>query len=132
MLRAWNMRLIWMAGLLLLVAVSSAHASEIPVNEICTRSGDPFVGPCFTVHGRMTAGGDNIVVRIWPVGTHRLFGYADGALQCAFPSSVMTLLQTGQSVYADIIVRPVTDSRPGFMQFVCVSSASKIVRVPTR
>ncbi len=74
----------------------------------------------------MTAGADNIVVRIWPVGTKRLLGYADGALKCGFPQGVMDTLAAGHQVYADIVVRPVTESRPGVMQFVCVAAAHNI------
>ena len=106
--------------------VAVGWSAEIPTGEICSRSGPPFVGSCYTLRGRMTAGADNIVVRIWPVGTKRLLGYADGALHCEFPKRVMDELAAGHQVYANIVVRPVTKSRPGVMQFVCVAAAHNI------
>jgi len=76
----------------------------------------------------MTQGSDNIAVRIWPVGTKRLLGYADGALRCEFPRGVMDELAAGRQLYADIVVRPITEPRPGVMQFVCVAAAHNIKR----
>ena len=72
------------------------------------------------------AGGDNILVRVWPVGTHRLLGWTNGEL-CELPDSIASLMKAEKTVYADVTVRPLTSSRPGYMQFVCIARAEKTV-----
>jgi hypothetical protein len=44
----------------------------------------------------------------------------------ALPENVEAALDADHFVYADFDVCPFTESRPGFMQFVCVESASNL------
>ncbi len=45
------MRVVALAVLIGCIATLSEGA-EIPVGEICSRAGPPFVGPCYTVRAR--------------------------------------------------------------------------------
>lgn len=101
---------------------AAAYTASIPADLICSHSGSPFVGPCRTIHGDVALGGDNILVRIYPSGSNRILGYADEALQCALPQNLEALLIKERVVEADVVIRPVTESKPGFMQFVCIAS----------
>jgi hypothetical protein len=107
-------------------ALNAAQPESIPAARVCSHSGPPFVGPCRTVHGGLALGGDNIYVRIYVEGTGRILGYADGALRCTLPQDLENILMKEQYVEADVVVRPVTVSKPGFMQFVCISSVKNI------
>jgi hypothetical protein len=71
-------------------------------------------------------GGDNIYVRIYVSDTGRILGYADGALRCDLPRGLEDILVKEQEVEADVVVRPVTISKPGFMQFVCIASVRNL------
>jgi hypothetical protein len=44
---------------------------------VCTHHG-VFVGPCFTIHGRMYAANGSPSYRIWIVGSNRIFGVHEG------------------------------------------------------
>jgi len=108
------------------LGAAKAAVAAIPPDKICAYSGPPFVGPCFTIHGRLYAGADNIAVRIWRVGTHRILGYPDKGLPCGIPPELEPPLRAEKTIYADVTVRPVTESEPGVMQFVCIVSATNV------
>jgi hypothetical protein len=118
----------------LLGVVSSGHVSgaakaaveAIPPDKICAYTGAPFVGPCFTIRGRLYAGADNISVRIWRIGTHRILGYPQRGLPCDIPPELKPALRAEKTIYADVTVRPVTASEPGVMQLVCIVSATNV------
>jgi hypothetical protein len=131
------MRLVASVVLLLLAPGASplrAQGAFIPADQVCASNDSIFVGPCRSFQARLTPGADNISIRIWPVGTNRLLGYADGALKCHLPPMLERLMDEGKTVYADLTVRPVTRSQPGHMQFACVASAQhmKVEGVRTR
>ena len=111
---------------------SYTQADSIPADRVCSSSDSIFVAQCFTVHARLVPGADNILVRIWPVGTTRILGYADGALKCSLPPKIDSLMTAEQVVFADVVVRPVTRSRPGYMRFVCIATATRLVVRPIR
>jgi len=98
------------------------QAPRIEPNQICASTDSLFVGPCRSLRARLVPGADNIVIRIWPVGTRRLLGYAGRALECRLPSNLEVLMKQGQTVFADVAVRPVSPARAGAMQFVCIAS----------
>jgi hypothetical protein len=115
------------AGFLLLTAASAkSQPDAIPPDRICAHAGPPFVGPCYTIHGDLIAGGDNIQIRLHPKGTERILGYADGALRCSLPRGLEDTLAKAQVAEADVTIRPVTKSRPGVMQFVCIASVKNM------
>jgi hypothetical protein len=113
-------------GVLLSVVRATAEPEAIAADRVCSHIGAPFVEPCRTIHGNLVWGGDNIQVRIYPSGTKRILGYADGALRCALPRELEEVLAATPVVEADVTIRPVTTSKPGVMQFVCIASASNV------
>lgn len=88
---------------------------------------------CRTVHGRLFASNGNPAVRIWVVGTKRILGIdADEDLSLdQLPANVRGLwLPTGNlfnaSVYGDFRVCARKPQRPGVMQMVVVTHASRL------
>ena len=77
------------------------------------------------MRARLEPGGDNILVRIWPVGTKRLLGWTNASV-CVLPAQIESLMKEGKNAYAVVTVRPLTRSKPGHMQFVCVADARSI------
>ena len=118
-----------LAAVSLMVMASTAWGASdlIPADQVCASSDRVFVGPCFNLHARLMQGGDNIEVRIWPVGTKRQLGWAGDAKRCSLPPTLEALMAAAKTVYADIVVRPVSQSRPGTMQFVCIAAVQKLV-----
>ena len=125
------------SGLVLVSWGSLAHGQQAvgAANETCASKNPAFVGPCVTMRARLQHGGDNVVVRIWPVGTKRTLGYlGDGVspdgrdVHCQLPQAVEeAVVDEDKTVYADVTVRPITQSRPGAMQFVCIAAAKRVV-----
>jgi hypothetical protein len=93
--------------------------------------GNPkVVGPCYSVHGRLSRGADTIQLRLWPVGTHRMLGVSDGpkindAENPIYPKTI-TVADVDE-VYGDFEVCPFTPEREGEMRFVCIESATHLV-----
>jgi len=110
----------------LIVVPANSQPDVIPADRICAHTGAPFVGPCLAIHGELVAGRDNIQVRIQPKGSKRILGYADGALRCSLPPGLEEILETASAIDADATIRPVTVSKPGVMQFVCIASVKNM------
>jgi hypothetical protein len=93
--------------------------------------GNPkVIAACYTVHGRATFGNGTPALRIWPVGTKRMLGVtavpiADDADDAIVPKN-FGIPNGADGVYGDFEVCPFTPERKGFMQMVCVESASHI------
>jgi hypothetical protein len=107
--------------------IPTGQSGIIHADQICSSNNSMFVGSCFRLHARLEAGADNIMVWIWPVGTKRMLGYAGKALVCDLPKNITPFLSANKTIYTDIIVRPVSKSMPGYMQFVCIASATHLV-----
>lgn len=130
-------RIAGLAGLVSLGWALQIQAEPVTIaaDQICASSDEHFVGPCFKIHARLQAGADNIVVWIWPVGTHRYLGYlgyADlgrGDEPCDLPPVLISPLQAYKTVYADVIVRPISRTRRHQMQLVCIAGANHLVVV---
>ena len=89
-------------------------------------------GACFVVHGRLAVWNGDPAMRIWRIGTKRMLGVvgADGDAASAnlTPSSVDRVRTTNfTEVDGDYRVCPLTASKPGRMQIVCIDSAAKLV-----
>jgi len=99
--------------------------------DVCTSHG-VFVGPCFTIHGRMYGANGSPSYRIWIVGSNRIYGVHEGIGEtaCSPPAMLDSLIGEDKLIYADFVVRPVTPDTPGLMRMVCVASASHIVTSP--
>jgi hypothetical protein len=121
------------SSLLLLVALAAnAHAG----NGTYTACHDnpTLVGNCFSVHGRLTTKNGGPAMPLWVTGTHRLLG----VMECwrdlnhcsALPDNVAFAKDypPGELLtYGDFVVCPFTRSHPGWMQFVCIDKASRLV-----
>jgi hypothetical protein len=107
---------------------------RIPPASVCRRQGFPFVEPCQTVHAMLGLTNGTPGARLWKIGTKRILGvweWIGEGSPCPLPASLNRLLGVEDKVvYADFVVRPVSRSTPGYMQMVCVASASKIVTRP--
>src|SRR6266550_3579818 len=101
----------------------------IPADSVCAHPA-AFAGPCETVHGRLALGNGTPLIRIWKIGTKRILGVPEVDEEpyrvCALPKGVEALLDHRKLMYADFVIRPLTPSRPGYMQMVCVVSASHV------
>ncbi len=112
--------------ILLALPIAYSHAQK-------TRSckGNPkLVAECFIVHGRATVGNGTPQMRIWRIGTHRVFGIVPPENEI-IPDNLGEALVTGDvtsnEVYGDFEVCPFTKSKAKHMQMVCVESASHLV-----
>lgn len=103
----------------------------IDASQVCTHSRG-FVGPCITVHGRLSRFSDNAPLQIWPVGTSRLLGVqtADSPfylpVACRVPAELDHTVDLETAIYADFVLRPLTPPRPGVMQRVCIAQARRV------
>jgi hypothetical protein len=93
--------------------------------------GNPkVVAACYVVHGRATFGNGTPALRIWPVGTKRMLGVTAGPIadDADDPIAPKNLAIPGgaEALYGDFEVCPFTPERKGYMQMVCVESASHI------
>ena len=116
------------AAAALLLAASAAAAAEEP--PPC-KGAPTVVDACFTVHGRLGVY-NGIPIRICVMGTKRMLGVKDatGGGITVRPE-IQTLLSQGETdatvVYGDYEVCPLSKPHPGWMQFVCVESATHLV-----
>lgn len=94
------------------------------------RTRHDLVGPCWTVHGRLSVYNGAPMARIWPIGTHRLLGVDDQILEPGFgfaaPKPLRDALNPDTEIFADFQACPLTKSKPGVMQLVCISGAKHI------
>jgi hypothetical protein len=114
-------------GLVFATVPAHSQTDFISADQICASRDSTFVARCFSVHARLEPGGDNVAVWIWPVGTSRYLGYLGDGRGCALPPRLDSLMTVGKTVYADIVVRPISRSRPGHMQFVCIAAVHKLI-----
>lgn len=114
----------------LLVALPAAAQDR---NEACADS-TLLVGECRTVRGRLTACNGVPNARIWIVGTQRIVGVVDAAgkpaggqlLPGRLGEEMFNATPCSKAAFGDYTVCPITPSRPGVMQRVCVSAASRV------
>jgi hypothetical protein len=90
------------------------------------KSNTAVVAACFSIRGRVFASNGTPSMRIWSVGTKRLFGVVPVENE-NLPSNLQDKVTFEQSVYANLELCPITQSHPGTMQSVCVESATNIV-----
>ena len=96
--------------------------------RLCKGNSD-LVGECFKLHGRVRiVNGAGMV--IWHIGTDRILGVGDE--DEIIPDGLSKALSKpgdvyGRDVFGDFEVCPLTKSKAGEMQVVCVASASHLV-----
>lgn len=124
--------------ILVLFLSVQALAKEDYRNQPCKT---PELAPnCVQVHARLRAGNGTPSTRLWPTGTHHLYGIysnrhgfihdetnADNEapeLHFKFPKGVPDI--GGWTVYGDFEVCPLEPHVPGHMQAACIASATHI------
>ena len=117
------------------VAATACQAAEA-LPAACKARAD-LVGRCLEVRGRLSLWNGAPSLRLWRAGTGRILGViADrqGDPEKDFaglPPDVQHLLTGDQTaVWGDYVVCPLTRSRPGRMQFVCIDSARRLTARP--
>ena|SRR5690349_13126327 len=114
-------RLVFVA---VLASAPCARAFESTVDAPC-KENPALVGPCFEVHGRVSAGCGTPGIRLWPVGTRRMLGVSDEGEN--LPQCVSDHLTSYTVVFGDFLVCPLSPDRPGVMRAACIESASNVV-----
>jgi len=89
-------------------------------------------GQCYYLRGRLSFYNGTPSLRLWPVRTHRLLGVSEGRFalpdyQNIPPELVEKLGGFDNEMFADFLVCPFTDDKPGVMRLICVESATNIV-----
>ena len=115
----------------LLVCSVGSESQPKPQAESCRARSD-VVGKCFTVHGRLSVYNGTPSIRLWPMGSKRLLGVIDpqdpsnapGPSVLAAP--VKQKLDWDKDVFGDFLVCPLTRSKPGRMQTICIESGKNL------
>ena len=111
-------------------AIGTHSPSTLTADTCRTRS--DLVGRCFVVHGRLSVYNGTPSIRLWPIGTKRLLGVLDPKDISAepgrntIPPAVESKLDFDKDVFGDFVVCPLTRSRPGRMQTVCIESGKNL------
>jgi hypothetical protein len=100
-------------------------ASAVFCQDKCSCAGEyPVVDATFKVHGRLSNWNGNPSQRIWIIGTKRMLGIREGT---ELPANLTKLFgDFDTEVYGDFAVCPLTKSKPGVMQIICVQSANNL------
>ena len=120
-------------SLLSLIVISSVWAApqSVPGADSCKHRPD-VVGKCFNVHGRLSVYNGTPSIRLWPLGTRRLLGIIDpkdvsnAPGPTILPLDIKSKLDWNKDVFGDFVVCPLTVSKPGKMQTVCIESGKNL------
>ena len=94
-----------------------------------------LVGDCYSIRGRVSFYNGNPSYRIWIIGTKRLLGlyehWGSGNTRewPIVPKNLSKLMNPYDEVFGNSVVCPFTKYTPGWMQTVCIESASNLVFV---
>lgn len=111
--------------LLAVLLTTSLYGQQV---QSC-KGNDHLVGRCFKVHGRVrVVNGAGTVM--WRIGTDRILKVEDE--EVVLPDGLSKALSKagdvyGRDIFGDFEVCPLTKSKPGEMQTVCVESAARLV-----
>jgi hypothetical protein len=121
-----------LAGLLAVIGIARAASNPCRTNP-------QLVGRCFVVHGRLFVANGNPTFRIWRVGTKRILGVNQSTHAAEddprdFPPEIRRFIPDKVwdigDLYGDYTVCPFTQERPGWMQYVCIASATHLALAP--
>jgi hypothetical protein len=85
---------------------------------------DVGVGSSFVVHGKLKSWNGAPTLRISVLGTNRILGVHGNS---PIPKNLEPFVESSETqVVGDFVVCPLTKSRPGWMQIVCIKSASSL------
>jgi len=122
-----------LSALLLLIAGGvPAQSPAKPPASSCRARAD-LVGKCFTVHGRLSVYNGTPSIRLWPVGSKRLLGVLDPEDisgepgPTTVPTSIEKKLDGDKDIFGDFLVCPLTRSKPGRMQTICIESGKNLI-----
>ena len=93
--------------------------------EVC-KGNSRVIGECFSARGRLSVYQGYPDIRMWWVGTKRIFGIAGGEGEEIIPEDISAKLSDGVFVFGDYVVCPVSGFVPGHMQWVCVESGENL------
>ena len=133
-----------------LVGLNTAEAGDLGCRKIpvlaaeCFKAGETahcqgrqVVAPsCFDVHGRLEFANGSPTVRLWPIGSRRLFGVFGGDGDPDSPTLLPLVVRTAATpstpgsmlaVVGDFRVCPLASERRGWMQPVCIEGAAHVV-----
>jgi hypothetical protein len=115
------MRLLIISAILVLLITPTILA------EPCSCNGEyQIFGSSFNVHGRLSFWNGNPSRRIWIIGTKRMLGVRE---ETPLPENIDKLLvKFDDEIYGDFVVCPLTKSKKGSMQIVCVQSANNLIK----
>ena len=118
------MRMKLLIGILLIVTPIFGETRQC-------KSNPKVISVCYVVHGRATFGNGTPALRIWIVGTKRMLGVtagpiADDADDPIAPENILIFTSDVEGIFGDFEVCPFTPERKGYMQMVCVQSATKL------
>ena len=126
--------------LTLLVILASAQALANEAYRLKPCKAPEIATSCIRVHGRLWAGNGTPSTRLWPSGTHHVYGiysnqygfeHDSPTLDNEAPDLHFTLPkglleQGGWTVYGDFEVCPLEPLKQGHMQAACIAGASHI------
>lgn len=111
--------------LLIVFIADYCIAGEINPKNGCKKNPE-VVDKCFMLHGRISVYNGTPSVRVWQVGTKRLFGVLPSENEI-LPEVIKKYLSFSTNIYGDFLVCPFSKATVGYMQDVCVESASQVV-----
>jgi hypothetical protein len=125
--------------LLIILASAQALANETYRQKPCKTP--EIASGCLRIHGRLSAGNGTPSTRLWPIGTHHLYGIYSNRygfrndsptldseapeLHFTFPKGLPE--QGGWTVYGDFEVCPLEPFEQDHMQAACIAGATHIV-----
>ena len=119
------------SALLLMAFGVLAQSPARPLAQSCRARAD-LVGSCFNVRGRLSVYNGTPSIRLWPVGSKRLLGVLDPENisgepgPSILPASIREQLDWDKEIFGDYLVCPLTRSKPGRMQTVCIESGKNL------
>jgi|SRR6266404_2287347 len=119
-----------MSLFLIISASVSARSPVQGVAEKSCRQHPQLIGKCFVVRGRLSVYNGAPAVRLWRIGTRRVFGISEQRFKVPgyrnLPESLAQQLNGDNEVRGDFLVCPFTRPRSREMQLVCVESVKNV------
>lgn len=93
-----------------------------------------LVGSCFEVKGKLSVYNGAPSLRIWKLGSKRILGISEQRYALPdvrkVPEEVEQAIKPEVDLFGDYTVCPLTKSKPGVMQFVCVDKVRNLTVRP--
>src|SRR6266478_9992385 len=120
-----------MSLFLIISASVSARSPVQGVAEKSCRQHPQLIGKCFVVRGRLSVYNGAPAVRLWRIGTRRVFGISEQRFKVPgyrnLPEDLMKQLNEENEIFGDFLICPFTPVKPREMQLVCIESAKDVV-----